>query len=62
MTPISPARRRAVLAALRRGTVPESGLDLFAVGLDRLAPTLDEELASCASGGAGFKAVRGEYG
>jgi hypothetical protein len=62
MPPVSPARRRAVLAALRRGTVPESGLDLFAVGLDRLAPTLDEELGSCSSGGAEFKAVRGEYG
>jgi len=62
MVAVSPARRRAVLAALRRGTVPESGLDLFAVGLERLAPTFDEELASCSSGGAEFKAVRGEYG
>ncbi|MBP2334562.1 hypothetical protein JOF41_000740 [Saccharothrix coeruleofusca] len=62
MAAVSPARRRAVLAALRRGTVPDSGLDLFAVGLDRFAPTLDEELASCAAGGAEFKAVRGEYG
>ncbi|MFJ8967063.1 BREX system ATP-binding protein BrxD [Lentzea sp. NPDC102401] len=59
---ISPARRRAVLAALRRGTVPETGLDLFAVGLERIAPTFDEELSSCSSGGAEFKAVRGEYG
>ncbi|WNV90384.1 BREX system ATP-binding protein BrxD [Umezawaea sp. Da 62-37] len=62
MAAVSPARRRAVLAALRRGTVPESGLDLFAVGLERLAPTFDEELVSCSSGGAEFKAVRGDYG
>lgn len=62
MTSVSPARRRVVLAALRRGTVPESGLDLFAVGLDRLAGTFDDELAACARGGAEFKAVRGEYG
>jgi hypothetical protein len=62
MPPVSPARRRAVLAALRRGTVPESGLDLFAVGLDRLAPVLDQELLACASGASEFKAVRGEYG
>ncbi|MEV0675711.1 BREX system ATP-binding protein BrxD [Actinosynnema sp. NPDC050436] len=62
MTTVSPARRRAVLAALRRGTVPESGLDLFAVGLDGLTPTLDEELSACAAGAAEFKAVRGEYG
>lgn len=59
---ISPARRRAVLGALRRGTVPASGLDLLAVGLDRLAPGLEEGLAACASGGAAFTAVRGEYG
>jgi hypothetical protein len=62
VTSVSPARRRVVLAALRRGTVPESGLDLFAVGLDRLAGTFDDELAACARGGAEFKAVRGEYG
>jgi hypothetical protein len=62
MTTVSPARRRTVLAALRRGTVPESGLDLFAVGLDRLADMFDEELTNCAGGAAEFKAVRGEYG
>jgi len=62
MTTVSPARRRTVLAALRRGTVPESGLDLFAVGLDRFAGTFDEELANCAGGAAEVKAVRGEYG
>ncbi|RSM79386.1 BREX system ATP-binding protein BrxD [Kibdelosporangium aridum] len=62
MNAVSPARRRTVLAALRRGTVPESGLDLLAVGLDRFTGTFDEELANCAGGAAEFKAVRGEYG
>ncbi|NHD18837.1 MULTISPECIES: BREX system ATP-binding protein BrxD [unclassified Actinopolyspora] len=62
MNQVSPARRRDVIAALRRGTVPEDGLDLFAVGLDRLHGTFDEELDGCASGRANFKAVRGEYG
>ena len=62
MNVTSPARRRTVLAALRRGTVPESGLDLLAVGLDRFTSTFDEELANCAGGAAEFKAVRGEYG
>ncbi|MDN5750601.1 MAG: BREX system ATP-binding protein BrxD, partial [Pseudonocardia sp.] len=61
-TPISPARRRTILAALRRGTVPDSGLDLFAVGLDRLEPTVDVELAACRAGAASFTAIRGEYG
>ena len=57
---ISPQRRDDILGALRRGTVPSSGLDALAVGLDRFAPTLDEELATVRSGGTMFKAVRGE--
>ncbi|MFC0037346.1 BREX system ATP-binding protein BrxD [Actinomadura rayongensis] len=56
------ARRRAVLDALRRGAVPDAGLDLLATGLDRFAPELDAELDAVASGSAVFKAVRGEYG
>jgi hypothetical protein len=59
---VSSRRRREVIGALRRGTVPESGLDLLAVGLDRFAAALDEELDAVAAGGAVFKAVRGEYG
>ena len=60
--PVSPARRREVIDALRRGTVPQAGLDLFAVGLDRFEQAIDDELATVAGGGAVFKAVRGEYG
>ena len=59
---ISPQRRREVIDALRRGTVPQQGLDALAVGLDRIAPAIDEELRFVATGSAGFKAVRGEYG
>ena len=59
---ISAARRDDIVAALRRGTVPSAGLDALAVGIDALAPSLDEELAAVAAGRAGFKAVRGEYG
>jgi hypothetical protein len=59
---ISPQRRREIIDALRRGTVPQRGLDAFAVGTDRFADAFDDELASVASGSAGFKAVRGEYG
>jgi hypothetical protein len=58
----SPRRRREVIDALRRGTVPANGLDLLAVGLDRFIPALDAELDAVATGGAAFKAVRGEYG
>ncbi|MBE1530891.1 BREX system ATP-binding protein BrxD [Actinomadura algeriensis] len=59
---VSPARRREVIDALRRGTVPRAGLDLFAVGLERFEGALDEELSAVAAKGAVFKAVRGEYG
>jgi hypothetical protein len=59
---VSARRRREILDALRRGTVPRNGLDLLAVGVDRFAPALDAELDTAAGGGSGFKAVRGEYG
>ncbi|GAA4919002.1 P-loop uncharacterized protein DUF2791 [Stackebrandtia albiflava] len=62
MTTISPARRRDVIDALRRGTVPYAGLDLFAVGLERFESAIDDELATVTGSGAMFKAVRGEYG
>ncbi|MET7767446.1 BREX system ATP-binding protein BrxD [Nocardia sp. NPDC005366] len=60
--PVSAARRRAVIDALRRGAVPESGLDVLATGLDRFEDAVHAELDAVASGGAVFKAVRGEYG
>jgi hypothetical protein len=59
---ISAARRDDIVGALRRGTVPNAGLDALAVGIDSFAATLDEELATVSSGRGGFKAVRGEYG
>ena len=59
---VSAARRREVIDALRRGTVPQAGLDLFAVGMDRFEKAIDEELDAIAAGGAAFKAVRGDYG
>jgi hypothetical protein len=59
---VSEARRHEVVGALRRGTVPQSGLDLLAVGMNRFGPAMDEDLAAVARGGAAFHAVRGEYG
>ena len=59
---VSPRRRREVIDALRRGTVPANGLDLLAVGLERFTPALDADLDAVAGGGSAFKAVRGEYG
>jgi len=59
---ISPQRRDEILDALRKGTVPGSRLDAFAVGIDHLQAHMDEELRKVQSGGSHFKAVRGEYG
>lgn len=59
---VSERRRREVIDALRRGTVPGNGLDVLAVGLDRFVAAIDGELDTIASGGSVFKAVRGEYG
>ena len=59
---VSAVRRREVVDALRRGTVPQAGLDLFAVGLERFESALDDDLATVSRGGAAFHAVRGEYG
>ncbi len=61
-TGLSPRRRQEVVDALRRGTVPQQGLDTFAVGLERVAPAIDAELESVAGGAGQFKAIRGEYG
>jgi hypothetical protein len=60
--PVSAARRREVLDALRRGAVPQAGLDLLAVGLDPFEAAVDEDLDAVAAGASVFKAVRGEYG
>lgn len=59
---LSPKKRLEVLDALRRGTVPQDGLDVLAVGLDRFREPIDQELRRAGEGGCGFKAVRGDYG
>ncbi|GAA5038886.1 BREX system ATP-binding protein BrxD [Actinopolymorpha pittospori] len=59
---ISEQRRREVIDALRRGTVPQHGLDVLAVGLSRFETATGEELDRISAGQAVFKAVRGEYG
>ena len=62
MVELSARRRRDIVDALRRGTVPNQGLDVMAVGLTRFEAAIDAELEAVAGGGAQFKAVRGEYG
>ena len=41
---ISPKRRAEILEALRKGTVPQDGLDMLAVGLGPFEKTVDEDL------------------
>lgn len=62
MTALSRRRRQEIIGALRRGTVPQAGLDVLAVGLGHFEQAVDEELRAVAAGGAQFKAVRGDYG
>jgi len=64
MTAIALDLARDIIAALRAGVVPRSGLEYFATGLDRLLPVVESELDEVASGeGRGrSKWVRGEYG
>ncbi|MBK8255143.1 MAG: BREX system ATP-binding protein BrxD [Polyangiaceae bacterium] len=62
MTGPSLLKRREIIDALRIGTVPRRGLELFAVGLERFEKAVDEELETVATGKGKFKAVRGEYG
>jgi len=59
---VSPEKRRDIISALRKGTVPQRGLDFLAVGLRPFEDTIKSELNDVSEGGAVFKAVRGEYG
>lgn len=59
---LSKQRRLDIISALRRGTVPKSSLDAFAVGLDHFHGAIYQELSDVKAGRSVFKAVRGEYG
>lgn len=51
-----------IIAALRRGTVPETGLQHFVVGLDLERQVIGEELDRAAGGRGETKFIRGDYG
>src|SRR6516162_11106534 len=59
---ISRERRREIIAALRKGTVPQRGLDFLAVGLRPFESVIASELDDVKQGGSVFKAIRGDYG
>jgi adenosylhomocysteinase len=52
----------AIINALRRGTVPESGLGRISVGLETEERVIISQLAFVGAGHADCKFVRGEYG
>lgn len=52
----------AIINALRRGTVPESGLGRLAVGLTTEEKVISSQLEFVGTGHADCKFVRGEYG
>lgn len=62
MSTLSPDVARELVAALRRGTVPQTGLDKVATGLERLLEALREHLDAVAKGRGEVKFLRGEYG
>jgi hypothetical protein len=51
-----------IFERLRSGTVPEKGLDKFAVGIDKPLNEIRRQLKLAASGEGGFKFLRGGYG
>ncbi|MEX2443116.1 MAG: BREX system ATP-binding protein BrxD [Alkalispirochaeta sp.] len=51
-----------ILERLRSGTVPERGLDKFAVGIDRQLTEIRRQLGIAQSGEGAFKFLRGGYG
>ena len=62
MTEPTLLRRREIIDALRIGSVPRRGLELYGAGLERFEIAIDAELDSAAAGAGRFKAVQGEYG
>jgi hypothetical protein len=53
---------RDIIKALRRGTVPQAGLEYLAVGLDRELRAISAQFKYVATGRGDFKFVRGAYG
>jgi hypothetical protein len=51
-----------VFERLRSGTVPEQGLDNFAVGIDKPLKEINRQLGLAQNGQGGFKFLRGGYG
>lgn len=62
MNQLDSALRTDIIKALRSGTVPASGLEHFAVGLDHQMEAIREQFAYVASGKSAYRFLRGAYG
>lgn len=62
MTAGTKSEAEEIVAALRMGAVPRTGLHHFATGLDSLMRVLEGELERVAAGSSGLKWIRGSYG
>ena len=51
-----------IFERLRSGTVPEKGLDQFAVGIDKPLNEIKRQLSLISTGEGAFKFLRGGYG
>lgn len=60
--PPSKSDAEKIINALRQGTVPQRGLEHFAVGLDAPMGALRECLEYCGKGNGAYKFIRGPYG
>jgi hypothetical protein len=58
----SKEQARSIIKALRVGTVPEDGLEHYAVGLDREMHELNRQLDFAQKGNGELKFIRGAYG
>lgn len=62
MTELTSMEAQKIVDALRQGTVPQKGLEHYAVGLDEPMRALRDRLKLCSQGGGSYKFIRGPYG
>ena len=62
MSTLTPRDARHVFESLRKGLVPERGIDAFAVGVEKQRGEIQRQLDLAASGEGSIKFLRGGYG
>ena len=62
MTTMTPRDIQHIFESLRKGLVPERGIDAFAVGIEKLRGEMDRQLELARNGEGTIKFLRGGYG